>query len=258
MLLQDLKPFFINLSVSATFFFIIGLVSYGVAVPTQASPIVDAEVEECEVETTVRLAPMDAMMFDTEKDYRDALYTYKGEREEVKLPQLTHKQADLLLYAYGIAKSDGHDDPSILQGLIWQESRAGGFEGYEVAGDEFGLRFGKRYYGVGQIKVAGAKDVFKRYAEDFPGWTERTNEEIIAYLIMDDKFNIRVASKYLLHMQHNEQTKYVRPINYAITAYNRGLGNTYGTDFNNWHYTVSVNKYKDGFIKTFNEQFALR
>ena len=256
---MKLQKFFNSVGiVDFAFFLIIGTVAYVSIMFGQvakASPIVDAE--ECEVGTTVRLAPIDELMFDDD-DYREMLYTFKGEREVVKLPKLSRKQADLLLYAYGIAKSDGHKDPSVLQGLIWQESRAGGFKGYEVAGDEFGLRFGKRYYGVGQIKVAAAKDVFKRYAEDFPGWTERTDEEIIAYLIMDDKFNIRVASKYLLHVQHNEQTKYVRPINYAITAYNRGLGNTYGTDFNNWHYTVSVNKYKDGFIKDFNKEFALR
>lgn len=161
-------------------------------------------------------------------------------------------QAKLLKYAFEIAKEDGHADPSILQGLIWQESHAGGYPGYEVAGDEAGLAVGKRYYGIGQIKVAAARDVFRHFPDDFPGMVDRTAEYIIAKLITDHKFNIRVASKYLWLMQHNKQTNFIRPTNYAITAYNRGLGNTYDTDYNNWHYTVSVHKHKDTFIKEFN------
>ena len=175
--------------------------------------------------------------------------------EFVKIPEImSAKQADLLIYAYEVAQVDGHEDPTVLQGLIWQESKAGGYPGYEVAGDEFGLKVGSRYYGVGQIKVAAARDVFRRFPDEFAEYKDRTDEYIIAMLITDDKFNIRVASKYLWMMKHNETKSpvYVRPTNYAITAYNRGLGNTYGTDYNNWHYTVSVHKHKDTFIREFN------
>ena len=175
--------------------------------------------------------------------------------EFIKIPEtMNASQAALLKYAYEVAEADGHKDPSVLQGLIWQESKAGGYPGYEVAGDEYGLRVGKRYYGVGQIKVSAAKDVFKRFPDDFPGFDKMVDDEIIAYLIMDKKFNIRVASKYLWIMTHRERkdSVFVRPTNYAITAYNRGLGNTYDTDYNNWHYTVSVHKHKDTFIKKFN------
>jgi len=175
--------------------------------------------------------------------------------EFVKIPEsINNKQAALLKYAHDVATADGHEDPSVLQGLIWQESKAGGYPGYEVAGDEYGLTVGKRYYGVGQIKVSAAKDVFRRFPDEFAKYKGMTADEIIAYLIMDDKFNIRVASKYLWMMKHNETKRpvFVRPTNYAITAYNRGLGNTYDTDYNNWHYTVSVHKHKDTFIKQFN------
>lgn len=188
----------------------------------------------------------------------------------------TVEQAELLIYAYNIALNDGHKDPTVLQGLIWQESHAGGYAGHEVAGDEYGLRVGKRYYGVGQIKVDAAKDVFKRFPDEFPNFYEKpkkvvlasgktkwvpgrylmTDEEIIAYLITDKKFNIRVASKYLWIMQHREKNgkiTLVRPVNYAITAYNRGLGNTYKTDYDNWHYTVSINGYRTTWIPLFNE-----
>jgi len=177
------------------------------------------------------------------------------EYQFVLTPELIDsEQATLLKYAYDVAKLDGHKDPTILQGLIWQESKAGGYRGYEVAGDEYGLGVGKRYYGIGQIKVAAARDVFKRFPTDFKKYKSMTDDEVIAYLITDAKFNIRVASKYLWMMGHKETKSrtFVRPTNYAITAYNRGLGNTYNTDYNNWHYTVSVHKHKNTFIKQFN------
>ena len=188
------------------------------------------------------------------KAYNDIFWDYAPDRLVIIPNKIDVKQADLLVYAYEIASIDGHRDPSILQGLIWQESKAGGYPGYEVAGDEYGLKVGKRYYGVGQIKVAAARDVFRRFPADFPGFSDKTADEIIAYLIMDKKFNIRVASKYLWMMGHNETRTptFKRPSNYAITAYNRGLGNTYNTDYDNWHYTVSVHDHKDTFIRTFN------
>jgi hypothetical protein len=180
------------------------------------------------------------------------------ERKLVLVPKINVEQAMLLEYAYNVAKADGHKEPSVLQGLIWQESHAGNFPGHEVAGDEYGLRVGKRYYGVGQIKVAAAKDVFKRFRADFSEFYHnkkylKTDDEIIAYLIMDDKFNIRVASKYLWMMGQSTKPKtHYRPVNLAITAYNRGIGNAIGTDYDTWHYTVGVHKHKDTFIKTFN------
>ena len=186
--------------------------------------------------------------------YSKILWNYSP-KELVTIPnKINEQQAILLKYAYEVAEADGHRDPSILQGLIWQESKAGGYPGYEVAGDEYGLKVGKRYYGIGQIKVAAARDVIRRFPADFIEFREMADEEIIAHLILDQEFNIRVASKYLWMMGHNETKKptFKRPSNYAITAYNRGLGNTYKTDYDNWHYTVSVHEHKDTFIKTFN------
>ena len=247
--------------------------------PVEVVPVTEPAVPEPAADTCDRasmmIMPDHATM--SKVDYHERLYSYSGKRQLVLIPnKINSKQADLLVYAYEVAQVDGHTDPSVLQGLIWQESKAGGYPGYEVAGDEYGLNVGHRYYGVGQIKVAAAKDVFKRFPEEFPEFYQprvrekqangkmktivkatylKTNDEIIAYLIMDKKFNIRVASKYLWMMGHKEKGKktvFVRPTNYAITAYNRGLGPTYDSDYDNWHYTVSVHKHKDTFIKTFN------
>lgn len=257
----DVSPYLLVILTILTLIAIAGVTIFGSNTSAEpvaelepiASPIVIEEIAgECDVETMMVMPDADT----TAADYQEQLYKFKGERIPVTLTKkINDEQADLLIYAYEVAQVDGHKEPAVLQGLIWQESKAGGFPGYEVAGDEYGLNVGHRYYGVGQIKVAAARDVFKRFPEDFPDFVKATDEYIIAHLIMDKKFNIRVASKYLWMMQHKEKSKkvvLVRPTNYAITAYNRGLGNTYDTDYNNWHYTVSVHKHKDTFIKKFN------
>lgn len=119
-----------------------------------------------------------------------------GDKNIFVLPaNLTSKQGELLSFAYKVAKEDGNKYPEYYQGLIYQESKAGGIKGYEVAGQEFGLKPMERYYGVPQVKLAAAKDVLKKY----PALGSfRTDEEIIAKLITDDHWATRVGSKYYL------------------------------------------------------------
>lgn len=135
----------------------------------------------------------------------------------VVLPSnLSSRQHELLSFAYTVAKNDGHKNPEYLQGLILQESAAGGAQNFRVAGDP--IKKENQYYGVGQIKIAAALDVLKRHPEMWNFLQTKTIEELQAKLILDDYFNIRVASKYLLLMGVNKSAEF------AISAYNRGLG----------------------------------
>ena len=155
------------------------------------------------------------------------------------LPQnLSSRQFELLNFAYGVAKSDGYKNPEFLQGLILQESKAGGMEGYRVAGDM--SKKENQYFGVGQIKLAAAIDVMKIYPELWRFLNTRTSEELQARLILDDQFNIRVASKYLLMMGINQGSAF------AITAYNRGIGGAQVVeDKANFDYTKNVVAYSN-------------
>ncbi len=230
----------------------------------------------CGEATSLLIAPPQSLMDSGKhnKTFEDMLYQFEGDRIIIKLPKnVTQEQAELLIYAYNVAKKDKHRDPAVLQGIIWQESRAGNFPGHEVAGDEYGLKVGKRYYGVGQIKVNAARDVFERFPKDFtgfykesekvvlkngktktiPGKQLKTDEFIIAHLIIDKKFNIRVASKYLWMVGNNDKRGYKRPTNFGITAYNQGVRGTAKINYNTWHYTVAVNKYRNNFLKKFNK-----
>ena len=202
----------------------------------------------------VNVVPMSDILAPNQTNYQELLYTYVGDRDDIKLPpNITEKQAELLIYAYKVGKEIGLRDPSILQGIIWQESHAGGLPGHDVAGDEYGLPVGKRYYGIGQIKVSAARDVFKEFPDDFPNFNEKTSdEEIIAHLIMDPKFNIRVAGRYLYMVGHRNANGRPRPINFMITAYNQGVGGAARINWNYWHYTVAVNKHRKKIMKKFN------
>lgn len=144
---------------------------------------------------------------------------------------LTEKQGELLTYAYKVAKADGHKHPEYYQGLIYQESKAGGMKGYEVAGHEYGLKPMERYYGVPQLKLAAVKDVLKLWP--ILG-AFRTEEEIVAKLITDDKWAIRVGSKYLLLMGKNTS------VEQSLVAYNRGKAGSVGVDPSTNHYATSI------------------
>lgn len=157
----------------------------------------------------------------------------------VKLPEsLTNKQHELLAFAYDVAKSDGMKHPQYLQGIIFQESHAGNVKDYRVAGLTNAV--GDRYFGIGQMKVAAAKAVLRTYPEMWKFMDTKTDEELQARLILDDKFNIRMASKYVLILGINDNPSF------AITSYNRGAGGALAVENPSaFDYTVKVKAHAD-------------
>ena len=159
---------------------------------------------------------------------------------QAELPsKLTDRQAQVLSLAYNIAKVDGHKDPKLLQAIVYQESKAGQFPSYKVAGQSYGLTTNNRYYGLSQIKLSAAKDVLKRWPEmkgEFKFQTD-TDEEIIAKLIENDKFNLSVASKYLLLMSSSYGYSGIREI---ALAFNQGPGGAKKFNSNDHPYSNGV------------------
>jgi len=148
---------------------------------------------------------------------------------------LNSKQQKLLSFAYDVAKQDGYKHPAYLQGILMQETRACSVKNYRVAG--LTNKVGDHYFGAMQIKLAAAKSVLRTYPDMWKHMDSRTDEEIQAKLILDDEFNIRIGSKYLMMMGINKDPSR------AITAYNRGPG---GVDYVNvatFEYTNNVKKY---------------
>jgi hypothetical protein len=151
----------------------------------------------------------------------------------VLLPQnLSTEQGRLLAKAYEIAKADGHKDPELVQKILLQETLAGGMKAYRVANPG-----SDAYFGPMQIKLSATKDVLARFPSLFAKYSiqTRTDDEIKANLILNDSFNIEVASKYLLLLQREYGFKGRELLN----AYNRGPGGvkSVGADF---HYAIGA------------------
>lgn len=141
---------------------------------------------------------------------------------------LTNDQGRLLTKAYEIAKADGHKDPEIVQAVLLQETHAGGLKSYRVAnpGPE-------AYFGAMQIKLKAARDVLERWPELFTKYKfhTRSDDEIKANLILNDRFNLEVGSKYLLILQRD----YGFTGQTLMNAYNRGPGGVKSVDAD-YHY----------------------
>ncbi len=152
-----------------------------------------------------------------------------GGQAAVVLPEnLSLSQHQILNVAYKIAKADGHKNPELVQSMLLQESHAGGLNKYKVAGNR-----GDEYYGLAQIKLGAARDVLARHPELWGKYEfhTRTDDEIKANLILNQKFNIEVASKYLKLLQD----RYGFSGRELLNAYNRGPGGVKAVD-SNFHY----------------------
>lgn len=147
-----------------------------------------------------------------------------GGQAAVLLPSsMSSAQGRWLAEAYEIAKADGHKNPELVQAVLLQETMAGGLKTYRVAnpGPE-------AYYGLMQIKLGAAKDVLGTWPELYKkfGFQSRADDEIRANLILNDRFNLAVGSKYLLVLQQ----RYGYSGHALMVAYNKGPGGAQGVD----------------------------
>lgn len=159
--------------------------------------------------------------------------TQIGGQAAITLPaNLTSTQGKLLTKAYEIAKADGHKNPELLQALLLQETQAGGMKSYRVANPG-----ADAYFGPMQIKLAAARDVLQRWPVLFTkyGFHTCTDDEIKANLILNESFNLEVASKYLIVLQKT----YGFSGRELMNAYNRGPGGVKAVD-DDYHYALGA------------------
>lgn len=147
---------------------------------------------------------------------------------------LTERQSYLLTTAYATAKAEGFRNPEVIQSILLQETHAGGLKVYKVANPG-----PQAYFGVGQIKLAAARDVLSRYPDLYQkfGFHTRTDDEIKANLILNDEFNITIMTKYVKMLQ----TQYGYTGRQLVNAYNRGPGGVHAVD-DNFHYAVGAER----------------
>lgn len=159
---------------------------------------------------------------------------------------LTPEQMDLLQLTYEVGFEDGgHKHAELLQAILLQETIAGqlGRMGHMTA------PVGKRSYGVMQVKVTAARDVLNQYSEL---GEYHADEEVIARMLSDDEFNIRIASKFLLQLS----TK-VKSADRALVAYNVGLGGSNSVaEPRQFKYVVAAHDYLEEIVRPFNHRFG--
>lgn len=135
----------------------------------------------------------------------------------------------LIDYAHRIAVADGHKHPKYVIGVIRVESDAGRGKSFRVVKQDKSV-----FYGIGQLTIGAAHAVMKRFPELWSDFNTRTDEELKARLILDDRFNIQIISKYLLILGINSNAER------GIAAYNVGLGGVESIDYRRHVYTLKV------------------
>jgi len=177
--------------------------------------------------------------------------TKGGDEASVIMPEgLTPKQTEILALAYQVAKEDGHKYPERVQGILLQESQAGGLDSYKVAGQELGAKGANKYFGIGQMKIGAAMAVLNRFPSMWKYMQTREPEEVMANLILNDEFSVRMVSKYLIIVGGTDDK--------SITAYNQGPGGAkLIKDPSTFHYTASVKRYANSaLVRTVNRLFG--
>jgi hypothetical protein len=128
-----------------------------------------------------------------------------------------------------------------MQAVLLQETLAGGIKSYKVAnpGPE-------AYFGVSQIKLQATKDVLSKWPGLYSqyGFHTKTDDEIKANLILNDKFNVDVASKYLVILKQ----VYGYSGKELLNAYNRGPSGVKHVD-DTYHYALGAQQKLQAFKK---------
>jgi hypothetical protein len=138
-----------------------------------------------------------------------------GQVAHVLPSNLTPKQYELLNMAREVAVEIQMKSPELLQAVLLQETLAGGAAKYNVANPG-----PNAYFGPMQIKLAAARDVLSRWPSMFEAYDfhTRTDDEIKANLILNERFNIEVAGRYLILLGQQYGLKGAA----LMTAYNKG------------------------------------
>jgi hypothetical protein len=157
-----------------------------------------------------------------------------GGSAAVLLPTtLSNKQAALLQQAYAAAKAEGIS-PETMQVILLQETRAGAMASYKVA------NVGPNaYYGPMQIKLGATRDVLQRNPHLYKKYNFHTksDDEVKANLILNEKFNIEVAAKYVKILQKEYGLRGTQLTN----SYNRGPTGVHAVD-DSFHYAIEGQK----------------
>lgn len=169
----------------------------------------------------------------------------------LRLAGFTKSQTKLMATAYELGMDYTYETREVVQGILLQESAAGTVD--KIGGKH--LPVGLRYYGVMQMKVVAVMDVLAihpKLCDQFfhKSFGKIAPEDIIAKLITDDPFTIRMAYAY-----YDKYRKRSRDVFQAITMYNQGPGGAMQvSNFEEFDYTANVIRHIRYNVRPFNRQ----
>jgi len=146
---------------------------------------------------------------------------------------MSDKQHRLLNMAYEVAKDNDFKSPEIVQAILLQETHAGGLAKYNVANPG-----PDAYFGPMQIKLVAARAVLNSWPSMYGeyGFHTRTDDEVKANLILNDRFNLDVGTKYLIILMK----RYGLSGRELMNAYNRGPAGVKEVDSGTFHYAIGA------------------
>lgn len=155
------------------------------------------------------------------------------------------KSTTILLIAYEEGKKINF--PETIQAIVLQESSAG----KNLIGD-ISNGFGKRSYGVMQLKLGTAKYVLRHFFKDH--FYFKTDEELLIKLVTDPVFNIKIGTQYfkMIYDNINVSNKNLRWVK-SVARYNAG----HNTNLNNFQYVNKIKKRISTEVKPFNKTMGL-
>jgi hypothetical protein len=153
---------------------------------------------------------------------------------EVLPTNMTNDQYRLLNMAYAVGKENELKNPEIMQAILLQETKAGGMSKYKVANPG-----PDAYFGPMQIKLVAARAVLSRWPSMYDkfGFHTRTDDEVKANLILNERFNLDIAAKYLVILKK----EYGFSGRELMNAYNRGPAGVKHVD-DDFHYAIGAEK----------------
>lgn len=157
---------------------------------------------------------------------------------------LDDSQRKVLRMAYEAGKP--FDLQQATMGIVYQESMAGHMQ---PVGDVIN-GCGKRSYGVAQVQVSAAYDALRvcPYLDE----ALHTEEEIIARLLTDDEWSVKVAACYLFWINRQGISWYG-----TIASYNRGVSGYQAGEYDPNYVQSVLYHIRQGKVKRFIQEEGL-
>jgi len=189
--------------------------------------------------------------------FDNPLWRFKQASDVVEIQQVKVEPelASNMKLVFSVGKEVG--EPETLEAILLQETDGG--RSSMIGNKESPV--GKRSYGLMQVQVIAARDVFERHPDIFVRYFPKhkyrsiSDEEIIALLLTDKEANARIAA----YNFRDDLEQANGDVNKALVGYNAGfkIANRI-KHHDQFDYVIGVRSKLNKIVKPFNQQHGLQ